>query len=100
MTAELSPNHGQLPDGALESVFRRKPRFTSLRGVRREFGALYLDLMNGRVSQKVAGTAGSLLTGIVRALEVEVIERRLEELEDRAASIPAAAKPQRLVGHA
>jgi hypothetical protein len=69
---------------AQEGVFCRKPRLTTLRGVRREFGALYLDLLHGRVPQKTAGTAAGLLTGIVRALEAELLEARLEALEERA----------------
>lgn len=78
---KLSPNETQATDSGDETSFKRKPRFTSLRGVRREYGALYLDLMNGRISQKVAGTAGNLLSGIVRALEVELLEGRLAALE-------------------
>ena len=77
----VSPNETQATDSGDERLFNRKPRFTSLRGVRREYGALYLDLMNGRISQKVAGTAGNLLSGIVRALEVELLEGRLAVLE-------------------
>jgi hypothetical protein len=39
----------------------------ALRGVRREMGgALYLDLMHGRLSQKTAGTANAILYGIAR----------------------------------
>jgi hypothetical protein len=79
----LSPNEPQSPDRGTERPFTRKPRFTSLRGVRREYGALYMDLMTGRVPQKVAATAGNLLGGIVEALEVEILERRLSELEGR-----------------
>ena len=83
----LSPNESQAADSGDERPFKRKPRFTTLRGVRREFGALYLDLMNGRVAQKVAGTAGVLLSGIVKALEVELLETRVGQLEQRAALI-------------
>jgi hypothetical protein len=79
----LSPNEREAVESGAERPFNRKPRFTSLRGVRREYGALYLDLMNGRVSQKVAATAGNLLNGIVKALEVELLERRLADLEER-----------------
>jgi hypothetical protein len=85
----LSPNESQTADSGDERPFKRKPRFTTLRGVRREFGALYLDLMNGRVAQKVAGTAGTLLSGIVKALEVELLETRVGQLEQRAELIAA-----------
>lgn len=79
----VSPNQPEAADCPSKTPFKRKPRFTTLRGVRREYGALYMDLMNGRVSQKVAGTAGNLLSGIVKALEVELLETRLTDLEDR-----------------
>lgn len=99
----LSPKPSEAPDCGSETPFKRKPRFTSLRGVRREYGALYMDLMNGRVSQKVAGTAGNLLSGIVKALEVELLEGRLEALEERvgtgdALRVRHAARG--VVGHA
>ena len=71
--------------------------------MRREFGSLYLDLMNGRVAQKVAGTAGGLLTGIVRALEVELLEDRLAALEDRVGTggmLRTRNAPRGMVGHA
>jgi hypothetical protein len=102
----LSRNEPQDADSEDETLFKRKPRFTTLRGVRREYGALYLDLMNGRVSQKVAGTAGTLLTGIVRALEVELLEDRLAALEDRIGVNDAMrdrrgrGAPRGVVGHA
>ena len=86
--ANLQRESPQGPDAPPEITYRRKPRFTTLRGVRREFGALYLDLLNGRVQQKTAGTAGSLLNGIVKALEVELLERRLVALEERAGIVP------------
>jgi hypothetical protein len=99
MAANLSPNSAQEADSGAEMTFKRKPRFTTLRGVRREMGALYLDLLNGRVPQKIAGTAGNILSGIAKALEAETLEARLRELEDRA-GIVAREKPQRWVGHA
>jgi hypothetical protein len=101
---KLSSNELERADSSGEGPFRRKPRFTSLRGVRREYGALYLDLLNGRVAQKVAGTAGTLLNGIVKALEVEILEARLAELELRARITPAMRSERmrlpRIVGHA
>jgi hypothetical protein len=78
-----SPNEPEAAESGNETAFKRKPRFTSLRGVRREMGALYLDLMHGRVSQKVAGTANGILCGIAKTLEAEVFERRLADLEQR-----------------
>ena len=99
----LLPKPSEAPDCGGETAFKRKPRFTSLRGVRREYGALYMDLMNGRVSQKVAGTAGNLLSGIVRALEVELLEGRLEALEARVGTgdaLRTRGAPRGVVGHA
>ena len=102
----LPPNESQTDDSDGEKPFKRKPRFTTLRGVRREYGALYLDLMNGRVSQKVAGTAGTLLSGIVKALEVELLEDRLAALEERIGANDALrgrrgrGAPPGVVGHA
>lgn len=78
-----SPKVAQVAVGAPKPAFKRKPRFTTLRGCRRELGSLYLDLMNGRVDRKVAGTAGNLINGIVRALEVELLEARVSEVEKR-----------------
>ena len=104
--ANLSPNGPEAVDCSGETAFKRKPRFTSLRGVRREYGALYMDLMNGRVSQKVAGTAGTLLSGIVKALEVELLEQRLAELEKRVGTNGALRQQsgknssRGIVGHA
>lgn len=98
----LSSNGSQTADSGDERPFKRKPRFTTLRGVRREYGALYLDLMNGRVSQKVAGTAGTLLSGIVKALEVELLEDRLTALEKRVGveDIQRPRNTRGMVGHA
>jgi hypothetical protein len=99
----LSPKRAEAPDSGEENPFKRKPRFTSLRGVRREYGALYLDLMNGRVSQKVAGTAGTLLNGIVKALEVELLEDRMAALEGRIGmsdGLRTRNAPRGVVGHA
>jgi hypothetical protein len=60
-------------------------RLDSLRSVRREMAKLYRALRNGEVTPRIAGTAGYLLTGIGKVLEVELLERRLTALEDRVA---------------
>lgn len=58
-------------------------KLNTLRSVRREMARLYRDLRNDRVTPRVAGTAGYLLTGIGKVLEVELLEQRLGELEAR-----------------
>jgi hypothetical protein len=67
-------------------------------------GALYIDLMHGRVSQKVAGTANSILCGIAKTLEAEILERRLTDLEQRMGVSDAVrasrSSPRGVVGHA
>jgi hypothetical protein len=54
--------------------------------------SLYLDLLHGRVSQKVAGTANGILCGIARTLESQQLEERIDALEKRADALP---EPQR-----
>lgn len=90
--SEVSPKCGQATDSGSETGFRRKPRLTSVRGVRREMAALYLDLLHGRVSQKVAGSANGILLGIARTLESQELEERIDALEKRANALP---QPQR-----
>jgi hypothetical protein len=46
-------------------------------------GALYLDLMHGRLLQKTAGAANGILCGIAKTLEAELLERRLADLDER-----------------
>ena len=91
-SSELSPNGAQAADSGSEFAFRRKPRLTSVRGVRREMASLYVDLLHGRVSQKVAGTANGILCGIARTLESQQLEERIDALEKRDNSLP---EPQR-----
>lgn len=57
---------------------------TSLRSVRRELARLYWDLRNERVSSKLAGTGAYILGAITKALEVEILEERVQALEERA----------------
>lgn len=76
----------------------RVGRLNRLSKVRRELARLYADLRNGRVSPRVAGSGAYILTAITKTLEVEVIERRIAELEERAAAIPPAQTRQ--VGYA
>lgn len=75
-------------------------RLNSLHSVRRELARLYRDLRNERVTPRVAGTAGYLLTAITRVLEVELLETRIEALEQRAGvDKPGRHKFGGLVGH-
>lgn len=59
-------------------------RLNNLHGVRRELARLYVDLRQERVSAKIAGTGAYILTAITRVMEVELLETRLEALEERA----------------
>lgn len=72
-------------------------RLNSLHSVRRELARLYVDLRHERVSAKIAGTGAYILTAITKAMEVELLEGRLEELEQRAGLLD---RPRpRMVGH-
>lgn len=81
-------------------VLVRVGRLNTLRSVRRELGRLYVDLRYGRVPPKIAGTGAYLLTGMIKALEVELLEARIERLEERAElTLPSSRAPQRVIGH-
>jgi len=74
-------------------------RLNSLRNVRRELARLYVDLRNGRVEPRIAGPGAYILTVIIKAMEVELIEARLEALEQRA-GISDRGRRVPMVGHA
>ncbi len=59
-------------------------RLNNLGSVRRELARLYVDLRSERVSAKIAGTGAYILTAITKAMEIELLEARLEALEERA----------------
>jgi hypothetical protein len=59
-------------------------RLNGLRSVRRELARLYVDLRHERVTPRIAGTGAYILTAITKAMEVELLETRLEALEQRA----------------
>jgi hypothetical protein len=59
-------------------------RLNNLHSVRRELARLYVDLRHERVSSKIAGTGAYILTAITKAMEIELLETRLEALEQRA----------------
>jgi hypothetical protein len=61
----------------------RAPRLNTLGGVRRELARLYSDLRSGAVPPRVAGTGGYLLSTMIKALEVEQLEDRLNRLEEQ-----------------
>ena len=72
-------------------------RLNSLHSVRRELARLYVDLRNERVTPKIAGTGAYILTAITKAMEVEILESRLEELEQRAGVLDRPR--ERMVNH-
>ena len=72
-------------------------RLNSLHSVRRELARLYVDLRNERVTSKIAGTGAYILTAITKAIEVELLESRLEALEQRAGVLDRPLP--RMVGH-
>ena len=59
-------------------------RLDSLHAVRRELARLYKDLRHGGVNARIAGTGAYILTAISKALEIEMLERRVQALEERA----------------
>jgi hypothetical protein len=79
----------------------RRPRLTTLRGVRRELSVLYTELRTGVVNAGVAGRAAFILNSITKVLEVELLERRIDALERRADSLPGQHSRQASwAGHA
>ena len=60
-------------------------RLNTLSGVRRELANLYRALRAGEVAPRVAGSGAYILTAITKSLEVELLEKRVAELEERAA---------------
>lgn len=85
------------PDNPVPPV--RIGRLNSIRSVRRELARLYVDLRHGKVEPRTAGTGTYVLNGIVKALEVELFEVRLGELEQKA-GIAGAPRRYTQVGHA
>jgi hypothetical protein len=77
----------------------RVGRLNSLRSVRRELARLYWDLRNDRVAPRVAGTAAYILTAITKAVEVELLEGRIQALEV-VAGVSKRTSRVRMVGHA
>ena len=95
--AKPSPNSAQATEPIAEDPNPTPPvvrvgRLTSLRNVRRELARLYADLRNYRVSSRIAGTGAYILTAITKTLEVEVLEERVDQLEERAEMIAAERK--------
>jgi hypothetical protein len=72
-------------------------RLNSLHSARRELPRLYADLRHERVSAKITGTGSYILAAITKAMEVELLDGRLEALEQRAGVLhrPRA----RIAGH-
>lgn len=59
-------------------------KVSSLRGTRRALVRITQAMLDGRITPKVANCAIFGLTSIGRILEVELLERRLEDLEQVA----------------
>jgi hypothetical protein len=64
-------------------IGRRLVEVDSLAGVRRALVRLADGVLRGTVAVKRANCAVFALQTVVRLLEVEIVEQRLEELEDR-----------------
>ena len=54
---------------------------------RRELVRLYADLRNGRVDPKVANAGAFVLAQVLKSIELEMTDKRLVALEERAESI-------------
>jgi hypothetical protein len=76
-------------------------RLNNLHSVRRELARLYVALRHEQVTPKIAGTGAYILTAITKAMEVELLETRLEALEHRAGVLdrPGSSYRTRMVGH-
>ena len=73
----------------------------SLRAARRALVRVTEAVLAGDVTPRVANSAIYGLSAITRLLEVEVLERRLEVLEERADTLGTErGRRTRMVGHA
>jgi hypothetical protein len=117
-------NHSQPPDaafGALENSqvaeatdvsqtpsprVIRIGKVHSLRAARRALVRVTEAVISGQLTPRVANSAIYGLSSITRVLEVEVLERRLSELEERAVAMTGdrargrTSKPQTFIGNA
>lgn len=76
-----------------EPEFKR-PNLANPVDVRRELVRLYTDLRNGRVSPSVVWASGMLMDKILKAFEVDMVDRRLKILEEKAGiKTPRTARP-------
>lgn len=64
----------------------RPAHLRTLRGVRREFSRLYCDARNGLVAPAIAAKLAYVLSLTQKAVEAEVIEQRLDEIEEQLAA--------------
>ncbi len=61
-----------------------RPDMANATDVRRELVRLYVDLRNGRVKPQLVWAGGMLMEKILRSLEVDMYDRRLSVLEEKA----------------
>lgn len=62
----------------------RRGRLNTTTDVRRQLARLYFDLRQGVVDSKTAGTGAYVLSVLLKAVEIDVIDRRIAALEERA----------------
>lgn len=74
---------------------RRKPKLTTLDGVRTEMSRIYREMESGKRDSGEGGRLIYALIAIGKVLEVADLERRVDELERRRAGrqLPGAPTP-------
>lgn len=65
---------------------KRRGRLNTTTDVRRQLARLYFDLRQKRVDSKTAGTGAYVLSVLLKAVEIDVIEARITALEQRAST--------------
>ena len=77
------PPQGELtvPDKPL----RRVGRLDTIKRVRKEMVQVYRDMHEGRIKSRDGTSRAFVLTGIQKAIEFQVMEKRLTELENALA---------------
>lgn len=68
----------------------RLPLDAGTRDTRRALARLFNDLRAGHVDTKTAGTAAYVLTALLKAIEIDVIDKRIAALEERTIGKGAA----------
>jgi len=65
-------------------IWRREIEVDSLRGVRRALTHIADAMLRGRLSVKKANCATFTLSAVARVMEIELLERRVDDLEQWA----------------